>query len=217
MADYYDIESKGDGSYTVTPRDNPGCFSVIGFILFVLIIGFFVTRCDSGSSDSSSNNQANTSTFALQTPQQTTQEVDLGYIWLTDLSPINNDRLYAESFYDTTSNVGSELTHCLRTGTMSYGGSGEGWIEYYIDGDYKYLTGCMAITQDFFDTKYIGTLIIYADGTEIYRVDEMIAGDTPINFQINVSNVERIRIEHQGGEPFRVANLKLWSITPTEY
>lgn len=216
MADYYEVESKSDGSVTITPRNNPGCFSVIGFILFVLILGIFVTHCDNGSSNSNSNNQSNSPAQSMQASQWPTQNKDLGYIWLTDLSPINHDSLYADSYYDAISNVGTELTHCLRTGTMYYGGSGEGWIEYYINGEYKYLTGCLAITQEFSDTEFIANLIIYADGEEIYRVNEMTAGDTPIYFKLNISDVERIRIEHKGGAPFRVANLKLWNRTPTE-
>lgn len=216
MADYYEVESKSDGSITITPGNNPGCFSVIGFVIFVLILGLFVTHCDSGSSNSNSNNQSNSPAQSMQASQRPTQDKDLGYVWLTDLSPISHDSLYADGYYDAISNVGTELTHCLRTGTMSYGGSGEGWIEYYIAGDYQYLTGYMAITQKFSDTKFIASLIIYADGKEIYRVEEMAAGDIPIYFELNIAGVERIRIEHKGGEPFRVANLKLWDRTPTE-
>lgn len=213
MADYYDVESNGDGSYTVTPRDNPGCLSVFGVIIFILVFGAILTRCNNNSNPSSNANQTNQSS---QHSSQSSQVPVSDYMWLTDLSPISEDSLTSHNFYDTTSNVGSNLTHCLRTGTKSYGGTGEGWIEYYIGRNYEYLTGYLAITEEFYDTKYTGNLVIYADGTEIYRIDKMVAGDSPIYFELDISNTERILIEHKGGEPFRVANLKLWVSDPTE-
>lgn len=211
MAQEYEVRPDGNGGWRVGPVTT-GCGTIVGVIVFVLILALIIKFCDDPpTSDYTPDTQVTDDIAGTDSG-----EIDLGYIWLTDLSPINSDNLYAYTTnYDTISNVDTELTHCLRTGTMYSGGYGEGWIEYYLgSNDYQYLTGCLAITKDYFDTNYIGKLVIYADGQEIYRVDEMVAGTAPIEFELNISGTERIRIEHNGGAPFRVANVKLWVHAP---
>ncbi len=64
MADYYEVQSRGDGSYTVTPRENSGCLTGIGIVVFVLILGLFgrwFGWFDSSSTDGSHTNTQGTS------------------------------------------------------------------------------------------------------------------------------------------------------------
>lgn len=108
-----------------------------------------------------------------------------------------------------------KLTHLLSLSDIDYYGNGKGCIEYDLsDGGYTYLTGCLASNEKHFDIEYKASLIIYADGNEIYRVDGMVAGDAPIDFNIDIRNAQRIRIELSGHECFYMADVRLWTKTP---
>ena len=201
--DYYEQDSKGRWRGGHDPSASDYVLMLIFFIVLIVIIAIAFKFCD-GSEQQNPTRPSVPAEIAN----------DIGYAWLDELEPINSDSLYAQSHgYDAVSNIGSELTHCLRTGTMFSGGSGEGWIEYDLNGKFARLTGCMAIIQEYYDTTYIGNLVIYADGNEIYRINEMKSGDAPISFDINISGAKLIRIEHKGGDPFRLANMLIWAAT----
>ena len=130
-------------------------------------------------------------------------------VWLTDLEYFDKDNLTYRKDYDAVNNVGDYMRHCLRAGTMGYGGKGRGWIEYYLNGNYSTLSGMLAVTQDWRDTDYLGYVVIYVDDNAIYESPTITSGDFPVEFEVDISGCQILKIYHEGGDPFRLGNLKL--------
>lgn len=229
MENEYEIKPDGSGGWRVSPVAG-GCGTLVAAVIFIVVLALIFKSCAEQPHHSQSSSNASKDTQSTVSANRTDSingvnsnksdsenKPDVGYVWLTDLSPISKDGyIYSDSKSTRISNIDTELTHYIYAGTMYHGGYGKGgWIEYYLpNSEYKYLTGCLAIEKEFYDTKYSGSLIIYVDEREIYRIDEMIAGSVPIEFKLDISTAERLRIEHSGGAAFAVANLKLWTKAP---
>lgn len=193
MADEYIFEPNRKGGGRIKSAEG-GCGSLIVLII-IIIIGIAISASDTGGN-----------TVSLD------QNIDYGYIWLTDLSPAHCYGIDYTSEYDVYANENVKLTHLL---SLSDSDNGKGCVEYDLsDGGYKYITGCLAGSEKHSGMGYKASLIIYADGDEIYRIDEMIAGNAPIDFRLDIRDAQRIRIELSGHECFCVADLKLWTKTP---
>lgn len=146
------------------------------------------------------------------TIQPTTVQQE-GFCWLSEMHPINSQNMYWQESYSPdliTSNTGADFSHYLYAGSMYNGGTGEGWIEYYLQGTYSRITGYLVIDQEWYDTEHTAQVTIYAGGERVYQSDEMRAGDTPVYFDVNIYNCTRLRIEHVGGDPFVLGEVKVY-------
>lgn len=203
--DYLEIEHRDDGSFKVTPKKD---FSFeIGAILFGLMIL-------AGISSAIGALFTDVTTLLFGTPTEpdpiAAQIEDYGFVWLNKLGPIGpEDHLSSYDFYDTVDS-GNTVTHCLRAPAMLHGGYGEGSVEYSLGRSYSTLTGTLAITKEFENTSYSGFVRIYSNGKLVYEHLDMVSGDQPVHFRVNVADTDHLLIEHGGGEAFRVGELKLY-------
>ncbi len=195
MSDEFIFEPDGKGGRIKSAEG--GCVSLIVLIV-IIIIGIAISTSDTDGNTVSVD-----------------KNLDPGYVWLTDLSPAHCYGIDYTSEYDVYANDNVKLTHLILLSASDYYGNGKGCIEYDLsDGGYEYMTGCLASGGKSFAMGYKAALIIYADGGEIYRIDEMFAENATIGFRLDIRGAQRIRIELIGHECFCVADLKLWTKTP---
>lgn len=85
-----------------------------------------------------------------------------------------------------------------------------GWIytEYAVNKKYRKINGKFALSFDSKDTKYKATLKVYGDGKLLYTSPELTGGFAPINFDVDVSGVEMLRIEISNNSPFGIKNVE---------
>ena len=136
---------------------------------------FICSECDKSYKEVVTGNE---STDTNNGRDYSEQAKTMTAVSLSSLDWFNQDNLFQDKAYDTTSNVGTPLRNAYRTGTSYYGGAGEGQIQYYLDGGYEKLTGILAVTNEFKDTNFEAYVEIYADGVPVYTSDVITGGSS---------------------------------------
>jgi len=69
-----------------------------------------------------------------------------------------------------------------------------GSIEYNLDKQYARLTGKVGIDDRTKNSDARGTFIIYGDGEEIFKKDELRGGDHPIDIDIDLRQISKLKL-----------------------
>lgn len=93
----------------------------------------------------------------------------------------------------------NEYKHGIGSILDSRGYTGDAYnsIDYNLNGKYKKLTGYFGIDDYTKNTDNTGSIIIYGDGTEIFRQDGLRGGDMPKLNSIDVSGVLKLQIRFE--------------------
>lgn len=118
-------------------------------------------------------------------------------VWLNELYPVNVEtksnlnewkRLTAGTFKDSLGNISSRSIECSIN---------HSWLatEYRLGRLYSKMSGKFALSFTSKGTKYKATLNIYGDEKLLYSSPEMTGDVLPVNFDINIANVNKLRFE----------------------
>jgi len=121
---------------------------------------------------------------------------DLSYYNLLSDSTINKwTRLANNNFKDSTGNICSRAIQY----DIYYG-----WIytDYMINKKYSKINGKFALSFDSKDTTYKANLKLYGDGKLLYTSPELTGGVLPIDFDVDISGVEVLRLAISNNSPF---------------
>lgn len=89
-----------------------------------------------------------------------------------------------------------------------YSNEGSGSIEYNLNSKYVKLTGYLGIDDHFKNSSNTNKVIIYGDGKVLYESPDMMGGDLPVYFDVNLTGVKRLKIEiSTTGEDYKSNNL----------
>jgi len=130
-------------------------------------------------------------------------------VWLNDLAYYNllSDttvnkcfRLENNNFKDSSGNICSKAIKY----EIYYG-----WIytDYVINKKYSKINGKFVLSFDSKDTAYKATLKLYGDGKLLYTSPELTGGVPPIDFDVDISGVEILRIAISNNSPFGISNV----------
>lgn len=102
----------------------------------------------------------------------------------------------AENYSGSFTIADNKYLHGIGLENLSYMSNvGVGSLEYNLNGNYKKLTAFAGIDDYSKDSDNPGTIKIIADGNEIYSSPEMMAGDMPIEINLDVTGALKLRIE----------------------
>lgn len=90
-------------------------------------------------------------------------------------------------------NLGNTYLDCYRA--SMYSSSDEAWIEYKIDNAYSVLTGTVFIDFKYRSSEREAVFSVYGDGALLYQSDTITSGVEPQDFVVDVSGVDKLRIE----------------------
>lgn len=130
--------------------------------------------------------------------------VDPSIVWLNDLEYFNLQssisvnrwsKLENDSFKDATGNFCSRAIQCTMCSEWLY-------TDYLINKKYSRITGKFALSFDSRSTTYIATLNLYGDNKLLYTSPRLTGGVLPIDFDVDISGVEKLRIEISTNIPF---------------
>jgi len=195
MADYYDIEDRGDGSFRVTPQDNPGCGSVIAFFIFIIIAGFFVTHCDNAKSTTDSSGSTSESYYIEyeetflgdSSPLPNAEENSTK---LFDLSParIKQDTINILSFskYEHTDLDGYLYKDCY----LLLCDGNDYCVSYKLNGEYTKLTGRLHAQNE----GCICWLEFYSGDSLIYKTPHLSEDNVSCDIEIDITDVDLLSI-----------------------
>lgn len=92
----------------------------------------------------------------------------------------------------TQDNFGNDFSDYLSFGYV--GLKGAGYVEYYLGGDYKTLTGRMGVLSE--KAEGFGEVSIYADDILVYSSGKLMQKTQPFEFGIDLTNVEYLKISY---------------------
>lgn len=81
--------------------------------------------------------------------------------------------------------------------TSSWSGDKYNSIDYNLNGKYKKLTGFFGVDDYTKNSDNTGSIIIYGDGTEIFRQDGLRGGDMPKFNAIDITGVLKLQIRFE--------------------
>ena len=100
---------------------------------------------------------------------------------------------------------------------ISYGngiggvGQGENWQEYKLSGKYKEIQGRVILNYDYRSQTNDDVLIkIYGDDALLYMSPAMAAGQEPVDFNIDISNVDVLKVSIVGENMVRLVDCMLY-------
>lgn len=100
---------------------------------------------------------------------------------------------------------------------ISYGngiggvGQGENWQEYKLSGKYKEIQGRVILNYDYRSQTNDDVLIkIYGDDALLYMSPAMAAGQEPVDFNIDISNVDVLKVSIVGENMVRLVDCVLY-------
>jgi len=123
--------------------------------------------------------------------------VDQSMVWLNDLeyfnlqveSPANKwIKLENDSFKDATGNFCSRAIQATIWLDWLY-------ADYLVNKNYSRISGKFALSFESRSTKHKANLKFYGDNKLLYTSPEMTGGVLPIDFDVDISGVEKLRIE----------------------
>lgn len=124
---------------------------------------------------------------------------DLEYLKLQSDSSLNEwKKLKNKNFTDSTGNLYSRVTQY----DIYYG-----WMatDYSINKKYNRISGKFALSIESKDTTYAANLKLYGDNKLLYTSPELTGGVLPIEFDVDISGVETLRIEVSNNSPFGIS------------
>lgn len=113
--------------------------------------------------------------------------------YLHSLEPISSN-CYINSENSLIDTFGNEYSQNINTFSMN---GTEHFATYYLNKDYSYLIGTIAIEQDSPNGSN-AIITIYANNKILYTSNQLDTSSQPIDFSINVNDYEYITITHTG-------------------
>lgn len=109
-------------------------------------------------------------------------------VYLDEMTTFNG-RYDKSNGYELRDNTGFEHYH---------GCSFYETAEFLLNGRYSTMSGTIALTEASKSTKSTGWYEIYGDGKLLYTSEKMTGGILPISFNIEISNVNMLKIVSKG-------------------
>lgn len=133
-----------------------------------------------------------TITTMVPAPEITASVVPLNELdWFSSSGP--NDGMYCEE--NITDNIGNTYPFAFMGDYMV----GDDWQEYLLEGKYEKFTGRVILKDEWKSSKCEGVNIkVYGDGNLLFASKEVTAGYMPEDFEVDVTNVYKLRIEITG-------------------
>lgn len=130
-----------------------------------------------------------TITTMVPAPEITSSVVPLNELdWFSSSGPY--DGTYCEK--NITDNIGNTYPFAF----MGNGYVGDDWQEYLLEGKYEKFTGRVILKDEWKSSKCEGVYIkVYGDGNLLFASKEVTAGYLPEDFEVDVTNVYKLRIE----------------------
>jgi len=89
--------------------------------------------------------------------------------------------------------AGTRFIHGLALYLSQYR-SGEGTVDYNLNGKYKKLTGHLGIEDDYKNSTAVARVRVLGDGQELYVSPDLIGGNLPIEMNVDITGVLRLQI-----------------------
>lgn len=126
---------------------------------------------------------------------------DIVYLTEQPQTDINDYIRISDSLYVTDNNENTYVygsVICCQDDGFS---SGEGFVEYRLDGNYKVLNGTLYVPDESKNnsTEYCSMFRIYGDDQLLYDAPAIEGKDKPVEFAVNVEGVELIKLAIEGG------------------
>lgn len=87
----------------------------------------------------------------------------------------------------------------------------ENWQEYYISQRYKKIQGRIVLNYDNRSQKNDDCYVkIYGDDTLLYTSPLITAGQEPVDFSVEIGNVDRVKVSITGGQSIRLVDCYLY-------
>lgn len=123
-----------------------------------------------------------------------TEAPTLGYEYLSNLKAVESSGLW-EDINSETDSLGNQ--HVGKVLELGSGYDENCYATYYLGGQYKTLSGSIAIT-DGSDQDYKAQLTILTDDNVIYSTEELSRMCVPFDFSVNVENCQWLTINKNG-------------------
>ncbi|WP_010244319.1 stalk domain-containing protein [Acetivibrio cellulolyticus] len=141
------------------------------------------------------------------------QVTDESMVWLNDVDYFNsytNDSCSWEvcdedSFKDSTGNF------CSRASDTRIIGTGSIYTDYLINKKYSKIKGKFILSYDTRSSQTNGYLKLYGDNKLLYTSAVMKGGVLPIDFDVDITSVEKLRVElnNEAGQTFDIVHYGL--------
>jgi hypothetical protein len=106
-------------------------------------------------------------------------------------------------------NTGDYYSDCIYR-DIAYGG---GTRDYLINGQYRKISGTLFLAYDSIGGTAIGKFNIWGDGKLLYSSNEVKDGVLPVYFEVDISNVTRLKIGFEGVRTTWRGNMVISEVT----
>ena len=95
---------------------------------------------------------------------------------------------------------------------------GESWQDYKLSGNYKEIIGRVVLNYDSRSQQNSNIIMkIYSDDVLLYTSPEMKAGQDPVDFKLDITNTDILRVTVEGEKMLRLVDCVLYTTTDNEY
>lgn len=150
--------------------------------------------------------------------EEDTEDTQASFVWLSDLSPADNEDTPGFVSYDT---VTDNLSNSYKNGLGGSESYSENVEAYSLGGQFQSFRGKVVLNYDCRATNTDNTYVkIYGDDEPIWISPLITAGQDPVEFELNeeISDVDVLKISIYGSEEIRLVDCALYvsADTPTE-
>lgn len=143
------------------------------------------------SSTTNANNSSNESTSQVMSEK----------VYLNDLDYFNYQSNGCGMSYEVWDEytdkdlLGNTHTDALKFNLTGIGEGNYVFLEYFLDSKYSSFKGAVSVLQESRATRGKTILIVYGDDKIIYKTDPLGPETLPIEFDINVKGIKKLKIE----------------------
>jgi hypothetical protein len=142
----------------------------------------------------------NTKSIYIGEPKVT----DASLVWLNDVESFNHKSSGFSSWEvcDNNSFKDSTGNFCNRAINIFTCGSSSSYTDYLINKKYSKIKGKFILSFDSRSSEYNGNIKIYGDNKLLYTSAVMTGGELPIDFDVDITGVEKLKLEvnNDGGD-----------------